>query len=95
MKIEDVDRFEVGESVHARRFDDELVVLDLAHGEYYALDEVGARVWEGFAGGDSLSGVFEGLLSTYDVDRERLQEDVASFAGELVDKGLMRVCRRA
>ncbi len=36
-------RFRVAAHVHARRFDDEVVVLDLGAGEYYSLDAVGSR----------------------------------------------------
>jgi len=91
MRFDETARFDVPKSVHARRFDDELVVLDLARGEYFALDEVGARVWEGLTAGESLSGLSEALLSTYDVEVDRLREDIAAFAQGLVENGLMRV----
>jgi hypothetical protein len=91
MKFVKTARFKVRESVHARRFDDELVVLDLAQGEYFALDEVGARVWEGLAAGWSLGGLCDAMVSTYDVDRDTLCEDVASFAESLVASGLLNI----
>jgi hypothetical protein len=91
MKIHETACFEVRESVHARRFDDELVVLDLAQGEYFALDEVGARVWEGLTNGKNLGGLCEVLLSTYDVESEQLRGDIAAFAEALISNGLMRV----
>jgi hypothetical protein len=91
MKIEETSRFEVRESVHARRFDRELVVLDLAQGEYFALDEVGARVWEGLATGGTVDGLCDTMLSTYEVEREKLRQDIVAFAEALVSSGLMRV----
>jgi Coenzyme PQQ synthesis protein D (PqqD) len=91
MKFEETARFEVRESVHARRFDDELVVLHLSQGEYFALDEVGARVWEGLAAGRTMDGLCDAMLSTYEVGREQLWQDVMAFAEALVASGLMRV----
>ena len=95
MRFDETACFEVPESVHARPFDDEIVLLDLAHGEYFALDDVGARIWEGLTAGRSLGGLCEALLSSYDVDGLRLREDVASFACDLVEKGLIRPRRAA
>jgi hypothetical protein len=93
MKFHETACFEIPESVHARRFDDELVVLDLAQGEYFALDELGASIWDGLSAGKNLSGLCEGLRSTYEVESDRLREDVAAFIAGLVESGLMRVRR--
>jgi hypothetical protein len=80
-----------GAQVHSRRFDSELVLLDLARGEYYALDPMGARVWETLASGSSLGEVCDALLPEYDVDERQLRADLLSFVEGLVSQGLMRV----
>ena len=35
---------QVARDVHSRKFGEELVLLDLARGEYFSLDELGARI---------------------------------------------------
>jgi hypothetical protein len=75
-------------NVHARRFHDELVVLDVGRGEYFSLDEVGTRVWEGLVGGKSVGETIAAIEADYagggDVAR-----DVLAFAAELVRKELL------
>ena len=79
--------------VHARRFDDEVVILDLAGGDYYALDAVGARIWEELFAGKTPGEIARVLVSEYQVEPERASKDCLALAGELVARGLLR--RRA
>ncbi len=81
--------------VHSRRFDRELVLLDLARGEYYALDPLGAEVWETLVSGGSLGEVCDALLPGYDVEASRLRSDLLTFAEGLVSHGLMCVVEGA
>ena len=37
-------RFQISPQVHARRFDDELVILHLGVGAYFSLDPVGSTI---------------------------------------------------
>jgi hypothetical protein len=76
--------------VHARRFDDEIVVLDLAGGDYYALDAVGARIWEQLVGGSTPAEIARVLTLEFEVELERAVEDCVILAGELIARGLLR-----
>jgi Coenzyme PQQ synthesis protein D (PqqD) len=78
------------ENVHGRRFDDELVILDLPGGSYYALNAVGAFVWEGLGAGGTPAQVAESLTARYQVDFERAVNDCVALADELVARGLLR-----
>jgi hypothetical protein len=82
-------RFGIPAQVHARRFNDETVVLDLASGEYFALDEVGQEIWEGLSKGLSLGEVVERIVQNYDVDAQTAGADAERLVGELVAKGLL------
>src|SRR3954465_3659485 len=73
--------------VHAKRFDNEVIVLDLGQGAYFSLDEVGAAVWEGFARGQSLEEVVHGLAQQYQVSESTLLTDTTELVGRLVDAG--------
>jgi Coenzyme PQQ synthesis protein D (PqqD) len=81
--------FEAARDVQARRFHEEIVLLDLSRGEYFSLDEVGAIVWDGLGAGKSLGDIVADLSLSYDVDVAQLQADVAAFALELIQRHLV------
>jgi len=76
-------------NVFARDFDGELVVLDLARGDYYGLDAIGARLWRGLASGRTVEEVVEELAPEYDVERETLRADLLALLQDLAAKGLI------
>jgi hypothetical protein len=82
-------RFRRSEGVHARRFDDEIVLLDLQGGRYYGLDEVGADVWEALSDGATVEDVVARLHDRYDVERARLEQDVRALVDDLMRSGLL------
>jgi hypothetical protein len=82
-------RFTQAKGVHARRFDDELVLLDLQAGTYFGLDEIGARIWEGLIAGRAPDEIAKELVETYDTDLQTLHADVESLAASLVQHGLL------
>jgi hypothetical protein len=79
-----------GEHVHFRKFDDELLLLDLEGGHYFALNAVGARMWLSFAAGKSPAEVVGELAPDYDVDPDILLRDCVRLADDLVERGLLR-----
>lgn len=83
------DRTAPAESVHTRMFDGELVILDLAHGEYFALDAVGSRLWEGLQQGKELDDVAHQIVADYDVSFEEARGDLETLACELLERGLI------
>jgi hypothetical protein len=83
------DRTRPAPSVHVRAFDDELVVLDLAAGEYFALDAIGARLWQGLGAGNTVEDVAKAIVDDYDVSFERALADLLTLADELVARGLV------
>jgi|HubBroStandDraft_6_1064221.scaffolds.fasta_scaffold1398183_2 Coenzyme PQQ synthesis protein D (PqqD) len=85
------DRVTVPEHVRSRQFDDEIVILDLAEGEYFALNGVGARMWQALAAGSTPDQVAEALISQYEVQREALVADCLRLVDELVERGLIRL----
>jgi hypothetical protein len=77
------------EAVHARLFDEELVILDLAKGEYFALDEVGARLWSGLEAERSIEEIAQEIVIEFDVTLDRAIADLTALRDELVARGLM------
>jgi coenzyme PQQ synthesis protein D (PqqD) len=83
------------DAVHTRLFDEELVILDLAKGEYFALDQVGARLWSGLEAGRTVEQIAEEVVAEYDVGLERALADLVALGDELIAQGLMVQVERA
>jgi hypothetical protein len=82
-------RLRVSKSVYARPFGEELVVLDFARGEYFALDAVGAEVWRALERGSSLQVVAAAIASTFDVSEADALRDIIALSRELLDRRLV------
>jgi hypothetical protein len=82
-------RFRPADSVHTRTFDGELVILDLAHGEYFALDPIGSRLWVALEEGKSIEQVAAEVVQEYDVSPETAAADLAALLDDLVRRGLL------
>lgn len=74
-----------------RRLEGESVLLDPDSGTYYALNEVGSRVWELCSAEPTFDQVVETLLAEYEVDPDRLREDLGSLLDRLVEERLLHV----
>lgn len=66
-----------------------LVLLDLDGGQYYALDEVSARVWELCDGDHGVGTITEAIGAEYDAPVETIYEDVLAFLEEMLDENLL------
>lgn len=69
----------------------ESVLLNLKSEKYFGLDEVGTRMWGALASSGSIQGAYETLLAEYDVEAERLREDLSELIEKLVEQGLIEV----
>ncbi len=81
--------FHTAPNVHARRFDDELVLLHLGAGMYYSLDPVGATIWETLSEGRSTDEAVAAVVAGYDVDEPTARADAQKLVEELLAKGLI------
>lgn len=83
-------QLEVAAHVHAREFDDELVIVDLRRAQYYGLNAVGARVWDKLAAGATLGEVVSGVVQDFDVDALTAERDVMAIVNEWIQLGLVQ-----
>ena len=67
------------------------VLLDLNNGDFFELDEVGSRLWEGFDGTHTVDEQATALAETHDVAVARACSDTIAFASELHGKGLVEI----
>lgn len=86
-----VHRLTPSPAVISAALDGEAVLLNTETGLYIGLDPVGTRIWELLGEGITGPELFDRLLDEYDVERERLQADLAAFLSELAELGLVSV----
>jgi hypothetical protein len=89
MSFPDIARFSIPTEVHARWFDEELILLNLGKGEYFSLNALGGRIWQELAAGHSVSEAVQRLAVDYDVEPLRFREDLELLVGDLVGRGLV------
>lgn len=83
------DRVRIPREVLARQVGAETVMLDLAKGEYFGLDPVGARMWQLLAEGKTLAEVRDAIVEEYDVSRADAERDLLALVADLLAQGLL------
>lgn len=68
---------------------DATVLMDVANGRYFTLNDVAGRVWELLATPRSMGDIVTELAAEYDVPPERLIPDVLALTERLVGLSLL------
>lgn len=71
------------------RLDDQLVMMDIDKGKYFAMNPVATRVWELLEKPASVDRLCEILTGEYDVEPGRCREEVSQLIGEMEKLGLV------
>jgi len=79
----------VPDHVLCRSVGDDTVLLDLKQDEYFSLDAVGTRVWEGLVARRSLGDIVTSIATAYGVAVERVETDVRALLESLMQNGLL------
>jgi hypothetical protein len=82
-------RVVVAAHVHVREFDGELILLHLEHGDYFALNSVGARMWRELENGSSPVEVAGLLAGEYEATEEQLTKDCVALVDSLLARHLV------
>ena len=70
---------------------EESAVLNLKNSVYYGLDSVGARVWTLLQQPRSVSELRDTLLSEYDVEARRCEQDLLALLETMRNEGLIEI----
>jgi len=89
MNIDFSRRLRVAEDTLIRELDGESVLLSLKTQKYYGLDPVGARMWRVMTTSDSIHAAYEQLLQEYDVEADKLRQDMAELISRLLEQELL------
>jgi hypothetical protein len=73
------------------QMDSETVMMSVEQGEYFALDEVGGRIWELIERPYTVSSLCDLLGREFDVDAEDCRKDVLEYLNKLLDLGIIEV----
>ena len=68
-------------------------LLNTQTNKYYALEEVGVRLWELLNEGRGLRESYQLLLSEYEVDPPQLEHDLLELAVTLMENGLVEIVK--
>ena len=66
-----------------------LVLLDPDSGQYFALDEVGARIWDLCDGDRTFASIADLIGAEYDAPAAEIRADVSRLLGELAGERLL------
>ena len=79
----------VSSDVMVRKVGEESVLLDLKTERYLGLDNVSARFWDLLTSGGSIQSAYDTLVEEFEVEPERLRNDLHDFVQELIQFGLV------
>ena len=71
------------------RIDDEIVIMNLASGDFFSLTDSAATIWDLLDGTRNRAALLAALTSQYDAEKQALANDLDTFLGELRDGGLI------
>lgn len=81
--------FKPAEGITWRDIKGELIVLQLASGEYFSFNEIGSSAWLALAEMKSMQQVIEAVTAEYDVTTSQAEADVVSFVQGLLQNKLL------
>ncbi|MDZ8237912.1 MAG: PqqD family protein [Nostoc sp. ChiQUE01a] len=69
----------------------ESVLLNLQSEEYFSQNEVGTKMFFVLTESDSIQRAYDTLLTEYEVEPEKLKQDLFKFIEKLVEAGLVEI----
>jgi hypothetical protein len=72
------------------RLDDQVIMINLETGAYFALEVAAADCWVALASGGGFDDIVSDVVRRYDVDRARAEGDVEAFLDSMVSEGLLK-----
>lgn len=89
MKIEENTLLRRNPDMLYSNMDGETVMMSVENGEYYGLDEIGARIWQLLENPESAETLARKLIEEYDVSWETCLSDVLEFLSIMAEKRLI------
>src|SRR3954467_170424 len=72
------------------RLDDQVMMINLETGAYFALERPAADCWTALTSGAALDGIVAEVVAHFAVSTSQAEVDVEAFVGNLVEEGIVR-----
>ena len=95
MSITFTNRVRVSPDVLVSNMEGESVLLNLQSETYFGLDEVGTHMWNTLTGAESIQAAYDALAAEYDVEPDRLRDDLEELVRKLTEQGLVEIVGEA
>lgn len=82
-------KFQLSPNVLYRDLDGQAVILDLASGLYFGLNEVGTRIWTLMSEGRNVDDIAQILSREYEADRATIEQDIRDLTDALRARNLI------
>lgn len=82
-------QYQVAEDILFRQVENEGILLHISSGTYYSLSETSILFWRALSDSQPLTPVVEQITNEYEVDRDRVLEDLTSFLEDLSNCGII------
>ena len=79
----------INPNVMVQEVEDEAVLLHAGTEEYFSLDDVGTTMWKLLSEKSTVEDVVYALLDLFDVDENRVRQDLAMLIDQLDEKKLI------
>jgi Coenzyme PQQ synthesis protein D (PqqD) len=78
-------------AILAAEVDSETVIMSIAAGRYYGLDDIGTVVWKRIDPPCSFRELVDGLAADYEADRATIAFDVRALLDRMVQEDVVRI----
>jgi hypothetical protein len=82
-------RHKVSGNILFRQVENEAILLHISSGTYYSLSETSILFWQALSDSQPLAPIVEQVTNEYEVDRDRVLEDLTSFLQDLSACGII------
>ena len=79
------------QSVLTAEVDGEIVMMSIAQGRYFGLDDIGSDIWKRIEPPCSFADLVDRLAGDYDADRTVIAEDVTKLLRHMADHKVVRL----
>lgn len=90
-KIIDSSSIVVSDDVVSCDLDGEAAILNIESGIYFGLDPIGSKIWNSIQNPCKISNLVNMIMSEFDVEEEKCENDVIELINELIENGLAKV----
>lgn len=79
------------EYIDAADLNGEKVMMNLDKGRYFALNEVGSRIWDMMDRPLTVRDIVDAMTREYEIDEQSCAKEVLAFLGKMYDEELISV----